>query len=131
MSRSTAFGTLGNALWIFLGGGLFLCFGYFVAGLSLCLTVIGIPFGLQCFKLGMHAFLPFDRQVVDRGTALGSGCLGLPFNIFWLFTWGWALAVSHLFMALLCAITIVGLPFAVAHGRLAGLALWPFGKEIA
>jgi uncharacterized membrane protein YccF (DUF307 family) len=103
---------------------------YLLAGVTLCCTVIGIPFGIQCFKLAMHALLPFDHQAVDRGKALGSGCLGLPFNVLWLLTWGWSLALGHLFWALVCVLFIVTIPFASAHWKLALLALWPFGKEI-
>jgi uncharacterized membrane protein YccF (DUF307 family) len=67
---------------------------------------------------------------VDRQNSLGSGCLGACFNLLWLFLFGWGIAVAHLGSALVCAVTIIGIPFAVAHVKLAVLALWPFGKEI-
>jgi len=123
-------GTLGNVLWIVLGGGLPLFLGYLVTGAVLALTILGFPFAVAIWRLGLYALLPFNRRVVDRKDSLGSGCIGTVFNVLWLLLFGWGLALAHLGAALACAVTIIGIPFAVAHVKLAWLALWPFGKEI-
>lgn len=119
---------IGNVLWILLGGGVILCLEYIVGGLVLCVTIIGIPFGIQCMKLGILALLPFGRKVVDEGG--GSGCLGAIMNVLWILAGGIWIAVTHLVFGLLAAITVIGLPFAKQHLKLAGLALAPFGKRI-
>jgi uncharacterized membrane protein YccF (DUF307 family) len=129
-TRTTTMGTLGNLLWLFVAGGGPLALGYAVAGLVLGLTIIGIPFAIAAMRLAIYAALPFDRRVVDKPNGIGSGFFGFLFNLLWLLIAGWALALGHLVCALGCAITIVGLPFAYAHVKLAWLALWPFGKEI-
>ncbi|MCP4157102.1 MAG: YccF domain-containing protein [bacterium] len=118
---------LGNILWIIFGG-IFIFLHYIVAGVLMCLTIIGIPFGLQIFKMAHMSLLPFGKKIVDRGQ--GSGCLSLVMNILWLFLGGLGIAIHHFLWALLLAITIVGIPFASQHIKLAGLALFPFGKEI-
>lgn len=123
-------GTLGNVLWLLVAGGGPLAFGYAVAGLVLGLTIIGIPFAIAAMRLAVYAALPFDRRVVDKPNGIGSGFIGFLFNLIWLVIAGWWLAIGHLVFALGSAITIVGLPFAWAHLKLAWLALWPFGKEI-
>ncbi|WP_232379744.1 YccF domain-containing protein [Polyangium fumosum] len=129
-TERTAMGTLGNVLWVVLGGGLVLFLGYLIAGAVLALTIVGFPFAVAIWRVGLYALLPFNRRVVDRQNSLGSGCLGACFNLLWLFLFGWGIAVAHLGSALVCAVTIIGIPFAVAHVKLAVLALWPFGKEI-
>ncbi|MDH4038940.1 MAG: YccF domain-containing protein [Candidatus Krumholzibacteria bacterium] len=118
----------GNILWIFLGGGLLLFIEYIIGGVLLCLTIIGIPFGIQCFKLGMLALLPFGRRVEDGPAA--SGCLTVIMNVLWFLCGGVEVVLTHLLFGLLCAITIVGIPFAKQHGKLAALALTPFGHTI-
>ncbi|MBK9259529.1 MAG: YccF domain-containing protein [Polyangiaceae bacterium] len=123
-------GTLGNILWVVLGGGFPLFLGYLVAGAALAITIVGFPFAVATWRLGRYALLPFNNRVEDRKDSLGSGCLGFLFNVIWLVVFGWGFAIAHLGSALLCAITIIGIPFAVAHFKLAILALWPFGKEI-
>jgi uncharacterized membrane protein YccF (DUF307 family) len=94
----------------------------------MCLTIIGIPFGIQVIKLAHLSLWPFGKDVVDRGR--GSGCLALLMNILWLFLGGFWIALHHLVWALILGITIVGIPFAAQHIKLASLALTPFGKEI-
>jgi len=121
-------GVLGNILWIFLGGGIFIFLEYIIGGVMLCITIVGIPFGLQCFKLAVLGLMPFGREVNQQKST--SGCLSLVMNILWILTAGLTLAVTHLFFALLCAITIIGLPFAKQHFKLTALALMPFGAEI-
>jgi uncharacterized membrane protein YccF (DUF307 family) len=119
---------LGNILWVILGGGIVLFLEYLLCGLALCLTIIGIPFGFQCMKLSFLALLPFGRVV--RDTEKATGCLALFMNILWILIGGIWIALTHLLYAVLCAITIIGIPFAKQHVKLANLALMPFGKEI-
>jgi uncharacterized membrane protein YccF (DUF307 family) len=118
---------LGNVLWI-LTGGFLVALIYFFGGLVLCLTIVGIPFGVQLFKLGILGLLPFGKDVDTTGFA--SGCLGVIMNIIWLVAGGIELAITHLVLALIMAITVVGLPFAKQHMKMARLALMPFGSEI-
>lgn len=119
---------IGNILWIILGGGLLVFIEYLVGGLLLCLTIVGIPFGIQCFKISYLGLIPFGREVVSNEHS--SGCLSLVMNILWILLGGVWIAVTHLIFALLCAITIIGIPFSIQHIKLARLALIPFGKEI-
>ncbi len=116
-----------NILWIFFGGGIILFIEYIIGGLLLCLTIIGIPFGVQQFKLAIFALAPFGHQVIDKPSA--SGCLAVLFNILWILFGGFWIAVTHLIFAIICAITIIGIPFARQHVKLASLAIAPFGKE--
>ncbi len=118
---------LGNIIWLVFGG-IWIFFHYLIAGFLLCLTIIGIPFGLQVFKLAQLSLWPFGKEVVDHGR--GSGCLAVIMNILWFFLGGIWIALHHLFWAIILGITIIGIPFAVQHVKLAGLALTPFGKEI-
>ena len=120
---------LGNLLWIFLGGGIFLFFEYLFGGVVLCMTIVGIPFGIQCIKLSVLALLPFGHDVIQRERPVG--CLSTVMNLIWIVFGGIWIALTHLIFAILCAITIIGLPFAKQHMKLASLALTPFGKEIA
>jgi uncharacterized membrane protein YccF (DUF307 family) len=117
-----------NILWIFLGGGIILFFEYMFSGLALCITIVGIPFGLQCFKLAIFALAPFGAHAVD--TSYAGGCLPVLFNILWIFMGGLWIAITHLGLALICAITIIGIPFAAQHVKMAGFAITPFGKQI-
>ena len=117
-----------NILWIFLGGGIILFFEYLIGGVLLCLTIIGIPFGLQCFKLAIFAIAPFGAHAVEG--EFSSGCLTTIFNIIWILIGGLSIALTHVALALLFAITIIGIPFAAQHIKMAGLALTPFGKRI-
>jgi len=119
--------TLGNLLWLILGG-IIIAIEYLVASLILMITIIGIPFGLQTLKMGMLALWPFGRTTVQRKST--TGCLSTLMNIIWIFTGGIWIALSHFAFGLLLAITIIGIPFARQHFKLAGLALTPFGREI-
>lgn len=118
-----------NLLWIFLGGGLVIWFQYILGGLILCLTVVGIPFGLQCFKLGGLALLPFGKDIESLPRGFAGGLLGALLNILWIVVAGIWIFVSHLGLAVASAITIIGIPFAVQHLKLAMLALAPFGRD--
>ena len=119
---------LGNILWIFLGGGIFLFFGYIIGGFVQCLTIIGIPFGIQMFKLGILSLAPFGKEIVTSDRA--GGCLSILLNVIWLLTGGICISLTHLVFAVLCAITIIGIPFAIQHMKLVSLALSPFGKDL-
>jgi uncharacterized membrane protein YccF (DUF307 family) len=118
---------LGNILWIIFGG-LMASLGYLVGGLVLCLTIVGIPFGMQCFKLAYFVLCPFGKRVEQRRT---SGCLTLGANIIWIICGGWYTALNHLFWAFVLAITIIGLPFAHQHLKLFEISLMPFGKRVS
>jgi uncharacterized membrane protein YccF (DUF307 family) len=119
---------LGNVLWILLGGGLVLFLEYLICGLVLCITIVGIPFGIQCMKLSLLALLPFGREI--RETDRAGGCLSTAMNILWLLVGGIWISLTHLVFAFLCALTIIGIPFAKQHVKLASLALLPFGREV-
>jgi uncharacterized membrane protein YccF (DUF307 family) len=119
---------LGNILWIILGGGIVLFLEYLLAGAILCLTVIGIPFGLQCIKISFLALLPFGKEI--RPIEKSTGCLPVAMNVIWILIGGLWIAITHLFFAFLCAITVIGLPFALQHIKLAQLSLVPFGKKV-
>jgi uncharacterized membrane protein YccF (DUF307 family) len=118
---------LGNLLWIVLAGGLITCLQYLLAGVILCLTIIGIPFGLQCFKMAELSLVPFGRRVIVDPA---SGTASLLMNVIWVVVAGIWIALTHLGFALACAITIIGIPFAIQHLKLAVLGLWPFGRKI-
>ncbi|MEM9556330.1 MAG: YccF domain-containing protein [Acidobacteriota bacterium] len=116
---------LGNLIWL-LFGGLFAGLGYILGGLVLCLTIIGIPFGVQNIKLGIATLTPFGREVVVTEDA--AGVLRILFNVIWIVFFGWEIALIHLVHAILLAITIIGLPFAKQHIKLIPLSLVPFGR---
>lgn len=123
-----------NILWI-LFGGLWMAIAWLIAAVVMALTIVGIPWTRAAFNIAAYTFLPFGQQAVSRAAYtgrpdLGSGPLGAIGNVIWFLLAGWWLAIGHLFAALLMAITIVGLPFAWAHLKLAGIALWPIGKII-
>jgi uncharacterized membrane protein YccF (DUF307 family) len=118
---------LGNLLWLVFGG-LLAAIGYWVTGLGLCLTVVGIPFGLMNFRIGLATLAPFGKEVVERPHA--NSALRVIFNVLWIFSAGWGLALHHLLWALVLAITIVGIPFAKQHLKLIPLALMPFGRDL-
>ncbi len=120
--------TLLNVLW-FVFGGLLTAAGYFVGGLLLCATIVGIPFGLQAFKLARFALLPFGRTA-ERDPGVSVGTLGVVMNVLWLLTAGVPLALAHLGHAVGLAVTIIGLPFAWQHIKLAECALTPFGRSV-
>lgn len=118
--------TVGNVVWFVLAG-LWQAIGYAVAGLVCCITIIGIPFGIQAFKLAGFAAWPFGREVVRDGS---SGVLQVVFNVLWLVLVGWGLFLASLASAVLLCITIIGIPFAVQAVKIGVLGLWPFGRTI-
>jgi uncharacterized membrane protein YccF (DUF307 family) len=118
---------LGNLLWLIFGG--FLSgLGYILSGLLLCLTIVGIPFGLMSIRIGFATFAPFGKNVVDRPDA--NSPLRIVFNIIWLVCFGWGIALAHLASALVLFVTIIGIPFAIQHIKLIPLALFPFGRDL-
>jgi uncharacterized membrane protein YccF (DUF307 family) len=118
---------LGNIIWLIFGG-LIAGLGYIVGGLLLCLTIIGIPFGLQSIKLGVATFTPFGKEVVETENA--NSALRVIFNVLWLLLFGWGIALAHLTSAVILAITIIGIPFAKQHIKLIPVALFPFGRTL-
>jgi len=118
--------TLGNILWLILGG-LITAVLYFIAGLILCITIIGIPFGVQLMKFGAFSLMPFGHDVQFRENA---GCLAIGFNVIWILGGWWEIALVHAAFGLLCCITIIGIPFGVQHFKIAVFSLMPFGRTI-
>lgn len=118
---------LGNIIWLVFGG-FFIALEYLVSGFLLCCTIIGIPFGLQVFKIGLIALLPFSQTtVVEEGSR---SCLEIIMNVIWFFIGGIWIALSHLGWGLLFCITIVGIPFGIQHFKLMRVALFPFGRTV-
>ena len=118
---------LGSIIWLVFGGfeaGI----GYILGGLLVCLTIVGIPFGVQSMKLGVATMLPFGREIVVKEDS--GGLLETVFNVIWAVLFGWEIAVAHLLSAAILAITIIGIPFAQQHVKLIPLALFPFGREL-
>ncbi|HLH12213.1 MAG TPA: YccF domain-containing protein [Methylovirgula sp.] len=123
-----------NLLWL-VTGGLWMAAGWLIAGILLALTIVGLPWTRAAFNIASYAFLPFGYRAVPRSQFtgredIGTGPFGTLGNIIWLVLAGWWLALLHLVHAIVLAVTIIGLPFAWAHLKLAGLALWPIGKMI-
>lgn len=118
---------LGNLIWL-LFGGFAIFIEYILAGLALCVTIVGIPFGIQSFKLGVLALWPFGQQIEYMNYA--PGCLSTIMNIIWLFIGGIWIMLTHVLFGLLLGITIIGIPWAKQHFKMASLALTPFGRRI-
>lgn len=116
-----------NLLWAVLGGGIVTALEYVLAGLVLCLTIVGIPFGLQCFKLAGLALFPFGKDFDDSRPR---GVTNVPLNIIWFLLAGVWICITHLTLALGLAVSIIGIPFALQHVKLAMLALMPFGVTV-
>jgi uncharacterized membrane protein YccF (DUF307 family) len=118
---------LGNILWLIFGG-LIAGLGYILGGLLTCLTIVGIPFGIQAMKIGVATFAPFGKEIVELPDA--NSPLRLILNVIWLVVVGWEIALAHAVSALVLAITIIGIPFAMQHLKLIPLALLPFGRTL-
>jgi uncharacterized membrane protein YccF (DUF307 family) len=119
--------TLGNLIWLVFGG-FVTALGYVIGGAILCFTIVGIPFGLQCFKLAEFILWPFGREAVS--TTSSGGCLVTLLNIIWLLFGGLWIAIVHIIFGLLLFITIIGIPFGRQHFKLVEISLMPFGKRI-
>jgi len=117
---------IGNLIWLIFGG---LISGviYIIGGLVLCLTIIGIPFGLKAIQYGFFAMAPFGRRVEDLEE---QGCLALIFNVIWLVVFGWEIALTHLVFGIILTLTIIGFPFARQHFKLVPMALLPFSHRV-
>src|SRR5262245_24923658 len=118
---------IGNIIWLIFGG-LVMALIYGLAGILMFILIITIPFGVQAFKLAGFTLWPFGRTLVRREGA--HGALSAIGNVLWFVLAGIWLAIGHVISAVLCAITIIGIPFAVAHLKLAGASLVPFGREV-
>jgi uncharacterized membrane protein YccF (DUF307 family) len=123
-----------NILWVLLGGA-WMAAAWVVAAIIMAITIIGIPWAKAAFNIAVYTLLPFGQKAVRRDSLtgradIGTGPLGLIGNLIWLLLAGWWLALGHVATAIVLAVTIVGIPFAWAHLKLAGIALWPIGKEI-
>jgi uncharacterized membrane protein YccF (DUF307 family) len=125
---------IGNFLW-FIFGGVLMGVGWWLVGLLCFVTIVGIPWGKACFVIGQFTFFPFGQEAISRKELsnqddIGTGSMGLLGNILWFVCAGIWLAIGHLLSAFACAITIIGIPFAIQHLKLAGIALAPIGKTI-
>lgn len=118
-----------NVLWIVCGG-IWLAAGWVIAAVIMAITIIGLPWAKAALTIAVYTLLPFGYTVVDRPPGTFGGLFALIGNIIWLVLAGWWLALGHLIAAILLAITIIGVPFAWAHLKLAGISLWPLGREI-
>jgi uncharacterized membrane protein YccF (DUF307 family) len=123
-----------NILWI-LFGGFWMAAAWMVAAVIMAITIIGLPWARAAFNIAVYTLLPFGQMAVPRERLtgrpdIGTGPLGVIGNVIWLVLAGWWLALGHVVTAIMLAVTIIGIPFAWAHLKLAGLALWPIGKVI-
>ena len=123
-----------NVLWLIFGG--------FVSGIAwllsavlLAVTIIGLPWAMAAFRIGIFSFMPFGNRVVERSAItgqqdLGTGPMGFLLNVVWIVLGGWYLALIHLVIGAGLCITIIGIPFGLQHFKLAWIALAPVGKEV-
>ena len=116
--------TLGNIIW-FIFGGLILAAGWLIAGVLCCITIIGIPVGLQCFKFSSLMLFPFGKEVV-YSSSIGNFLV----NILWIIFFGWELAIASIAVGIFMCITVVGIPFGLQSFKFAFLSLMPFGAKI-
>jgi uncharacterized membrane protein YccF (DUF307 family) len=123
-----------NLLWIVFGG-LWMAVAWVIAAILMALTIVGLPWTRAAFNIALYTLLPFGQTAVSRAVQtgredIGTGPLGAIGNVIWFVLAGWWLALGHIITAVLLAITIIGIPFAWAHLKLAGIAIWPIGKMI-
>jgi uncharacterized membrane protein YccF (DUF307 family) len=118
---------IGNIIWLIFGG-FFAGLGYIIGGLAMCITIIGIPFGVQQIRLGFATMTPFGKKVeVDESANTG---LNIILNAIWCVFFGWEIAINHLVFGILFYVTIVGIPFGQQHFKLIPMALFPFGRKL-
>ena len=115
---------IGNLIW-FVFGGIISGLCWYIVGLLWCISIVGIPVGLQCFKMGSLSFFPFGKDI-----ELSSKTSSILLNILWLIFGGVELALTHVTFGLILCVTIIGIPFGMQHFKLAKLSLLPFGAEI-
>ena len=118
---------LGNLIWLIFGG-LFSALGYFFGGIILCVTIIGIPWGVQCLKLAGLVLWPFGKKVLSDSSQ--TGCLSVLANIIWIVFGGIAVTLNHLIMGIILYISIIGIPWGRQHFKLLEISLLPFGKRV-
>jgi uncharacterized membrane protein YccF (DUF307 family) len=122
-----------NILWLAAGGAL-AALGWFLAALIMVVTIVGIPFARAAYDNGVYTLWPFGVRAIERdrlyGEDIGAGPLGFIGNILWFVLAGWWLALGHVVAAIALAFTIIGIPFAWAHLKLAGFGLWPIGRSV-
>ena len=115
-----------NIIW-FLLGGLLITLLYYVAAIAMCITIIGIPFGIGLFRIGSFAAFPFGKTV---STNDNSGCISIALSVLWIFFGWWEIALVHLLLAFIFMVTIIGIPFAAQHWKLVKMSFLPFITEI-
>lgn len=118
---------LGNLIWLIFGG-FVAAVGYFFGGVVLCVTIFGIPFGLQCFKLAGLVLWPFGKKV--ESTPASGGCLTVLANVIWILFAGIWVTINHIVMGIILSITIIGIPWGKQHFKLVEISLLPFGKKV-
>ena len=123
-----------NLIWVVFGG-FVMATAWFVAGLVAAVSIIGLPWARACFNIALFSLWPFGREAVPRQYLtgredIGTGPLGLVGNVIWLLVFGIWLAIGHLLAAVACGITIIGIPFAFQHVKLAGISLAPIGMAV-
>ncbi|MEZ8269767.1 YccF domain-containing protein [Vibrio splendidus] len=126
--------TIGNIIW-FLFGGVFMGLAWWFFGLLAFLTIVGIPWGRSCFVMGNFSFFPFGQEAISRDELtnemdIGTSPLGVIGNVIWFLFAGIWLAIGHIMSAVACFITIIGIPFAIQHLKLAVISLAPIGKTV-
>jgi uncharacterized membrane protein YccF (DUF307 family) len=132
--RGNKMRTIGNLIWFILGG-VFMGIAWCIFGLLAFVSIIGIPWGRACFVIAGFSFFPFGKEAISRDELtqsedVGTGSLGVLGNIIWFCLAGFWLAIGHVFSAIACFITIIGIPFALQHLKLAGISIAPIGKTI-
>ena len=118
--------TLLNILWLVLAG-FWLFLAYVAAGVLWCITIVGIPFGIASFRIGVYALWPFGREVVRKPTAGAFSAIG---NVFWFLLSGLWLAIGHAFTGVLLCLTVIGIPLGLANFKMIPVALFPLGRDI-
>jgi len=125
---------IGNIIWFVLGG-LIMGVAWWIVGILAFISIIGIPWGRACFVMGNFSFFPFGQEAINRDDLtgredVGTSVLGVIGNIIWFLVAGIWLAIGHVTSAVACALTIIGIPLAIQHLKLAGIALFPIGKTV-
>lgn len=125
---------IGNLIW-FIFGGVLMGLAWILVGLLAFISVVGIPWGKACFVIGLFTFFPFGKEAISRKELsqkddIGTGALGTVGNVVWFVFAGLWLAIGHVFSAIVCFVTIIGIPFGIQHLKLAGIAIAPIGKTI-
>ena len=119
---------IGNLIWLIMGG-LLTAVMYWIAGILMCITIIGIPFGVQLVKIGTLSLWPFGHDLTPVAGS-ESSCLQIVFNVLWIVLGWWEIALTHLTFGLVLCCTIVGIPWGIQHFKLAMASIIPFGKEV-